>query len=77
MATTREFYRTGRGPTPADEDLWCLVYDDSAKRVFVRHEWRAARHNGVEDFEIQAFLEQTGDAPMALVKALFEGPASA
>jgi hypothetical protein len=76
MATMRrEFYRTTRGPTAADEDWWCLLLDDETKRLFVRHEWRATGHNGVDEFEIAEFLEQAEDAAQsALIDLLFQVP---
>ena len=37
MATIqREFYRSARGPVPADEDWWCLVFAPETHRLFVR-----------------------------------------
>ena len=52
MATIeREFYRSARGPAPTDEDAWRLVFDQRAMRLLVRHEWKAAGHNGVDEFE--------------------------
>ena len=70
MATIeREFYRSARGPTPTDEDIWCLVLDPKAMRLLVRHEWEAAGHNGVDEFEIAEFLAQDGAAPAELSAA--------
>jgi hypothetical protein len=72
MATIeREFYRSARGPTPTDEDIWCLVLDPKAMRLLVRHEWEAAGHNGVDEFEIAEFPAQHGAAPAALIGILF------
>ena len=72
MATIeREFYRSARGPTPTDEDIWCLVLDPKAMRLLVRHEWEAAGHNGVDEFEIAEFPAQHGAAPAALIVILF------
>jgi hypothetical protein len=74
----REFYRTTRGPTPADEDWWCLLFDDETRRLFVRHEWQATGHNGVDEFEVAEFLEQAEDAAQsALIDLLFHVPADA
>jgi hypothetical protein len=70
-AIEREFYRSARGPTPTDEDSWCLVFDGESKRLFVRHEWQSTRHSGVEDLEIGEFLAQTGAAQTALIEELF------
>jgi len=67
----REFYRSARGPTPADEDWWCLVFDDETRRLLVRHEWRTTRHNGFDDFDIAEFLQQPGAAQGALIDSLF------
>jgi hypothetical protein len=61
-AIQREFYRAVRGPTPADEEWWCLIFDDETKRVLVRHEWQTTGHNGVDEFEIAEFLQQPEDA---------------
>jgi len=72
MATIeREFYRSARGPAPTDEDTWRLVFDPRAMRLLVRHEWEAAGHNGVDEFEIAEFLVQDGAAPAELIKILF------
>jgi hypothetical protein len=72
MATIeREFYRSARGPSPTDEDTWRLVFDPRAMRLLVRHEWEAAGHNGVVEFEIAEFLAQDGAAPPELSKILF------
>ena len=72
MATIeREFYRSARGPTPTDEDTWRLVFDTRAMRLLVQHEWQAARHSGVDEFEIAEFLAQDGAAPAELSKILF------
>ena len=72
MATIeREFHRSARGPRPNDEDTWRLVYDPRAMRLLVRHEWEAAGHNGVDEFEIAEFLAQDGAAPAQLIKILF------
>jgi len=67
----REFHRSARGPRPNDEDTWRLVYDPRAMRLLVRHEWEAAGHNGVDEFEIAEFLAQDGAAPAALIEILF------
>ena len=67
----REFYRSARGPAPTDEDAWRLVFDQRAMRLLVRHEWDAAGHNGVDEFEIAEFLAQDGAAPAELIKILF------
>ena len=40
-------------------------------RLLVRHEWEAAGHNGVDEFEIAEFLAQGGAAPTELIKILF------
>ena len=68
----REFYRSARGPGPADEDWWCLIFDDETRHLLVRHEWRATRHNGFDDFEIAEFLQQRGAAQEALIDSLFQ-----
>jgi hypothetical protein len=67
----REFYRSARGPRPNDEDTWRLVFDPRAIRLLVQHEWEAAGHNGVDEFEIAEFLAGDGPAPAALIKILF------
>ena len=72
MATIeREFYRSARGPAPTDEDAWRLVFDQRSMRLLVRHEWEAAGHNGVDEFEIAEFLAQDGAASVELIKILF------
>jgi hypothetical protein len=67
----REFYRSTRGPSPLDEDWWTLVFDRMNGRLFVRHEWQAAGHSGVDEFEIAEFLKQEGAAQVALIDSLF------
>lgn len=69
----REFYRGARGPTPTDEDVWCLVFDPGTPRLLVRHAWTAAGHNGVDEFEIAEFLAGQGAPQGALITTLF-GP---
>jgi hypothetical protein len=59
-------------PAPADEDTWQLVFDQNAKRLFVRHEWHAARHAGTDEFTLDEFLIQRGAAPEALLALLFD-----
>jgi hypothetical protein len=68
----REFYRNARGPTPADEDTWQLVFDQDVKRLFVRHAWHATRHAGVDEFTLDEFLIQQGAAVEALLALLFD-----
>ena len=68
----REFYRSARGPTPADEDVWRLVFDQSAMLLLVRHEWETTGHNGVDEFEIAEFLAQEGAPQTALIDILFD-----
>jgi hypothetical protein len=68
----REFYRNARGPAPADEDTWQLVFDQNAQRLFVRHEWHTARHAGVDEFALDEFLTERGAAPEALLALLFD-----
>ncbi|MBN8942419.1 MAG: hypothetical protein J0H01_23145 [Rhizobiales bacterium] len=71
----REFYRAARGPTPSDEDWWTLILDRASGRLFVRHEWQAPRHSGVDEFEIAEFLSEEGAARDALVDSVFRVPA--
>jgi hypothetical protein len=59
----REFYRSARGPTPADEDWWVLIFDDRIGRLFVRHQWQATGHAGIDEFEIAEFLAQKKALP--------------
>jgi hypothetical protein len=68
----REFYRSARGPTPVDEDVWRLVFDRRAMRVLVRHEWETTGHSGVDEFEIGEFLAQDSAAQAALIEILFD-----
>jgi len=72
----REFYRSPRGPAPADADFWRLVFDDGTKRLAVRHEWCTKRHTGVDEFTLEEFLAQDSDPRDALIDLLF-GPAMA
>ncbi len=72
----REFYRSALGPTPNDEDAWRLVFDPGTGQLLVRHEWEAAGHNGVDEFELSEFLVRQGPAQAALLTVLF-GPALA
>jgi hypothetical protein len=67
----REFYRSGRGPTPNDEDVWRLVFDASAMRLFVCHEWEATGHSGVDEFTVDEILAQRSAASEALIALLF------
>ena len=72
MATIRHYFsRCGRGPAPADEDSWSLVFDPETRRLLVRHEWQASGHNGFDDLDVTEFLQQTGGAQTALVESLF------
>jgi hypothetical protein len=73
----RKFYQSWRGPTPTDQDSWCLVFDAETKRLFVRHEWQTSRHNGFDELEVAEFLKQAGDAQTALIDSLFLVPADA
>ena len=40
----RQFYQTWRGPGPADQDSWSLLFDEETRRLLVRHEWRTSRN---------------------------------
>jgi hypothetical protein len=78
MAAIRhEFYRSWRGPAPADEDFWSLVFDPETRRLLVRHEWQASGHGGFDDLDVTEFLQQAGGAQTALVESLFRLPADA
>jgi hypothetical protein len=76
-AIDRKFYQSWRGPAPADQDLWCLVFDAETRRLFVRHEWQTSRHDGVDELEVAEFLKQTGAAQTALIDSLFLAPVDA
>ncbi len=67
----RVFYRSARGPSLGDEDVWRLVFDRATGNLLVRHEWENTRHSGVDEFEIVEFLAQQGAAPTALLSLLF------
>jgi len=67
----REFHRSPRGPSPADEDAWSLVFDPLAKRILVRHVWETGAGSGVADWDVTEFLAQEGAAQTALVEFLF------
>ena len=78
MAAIRhEFYRSWRGPAPADEDSWSLVFDPETRRLLVRHQWQASGHSGFDDLDVTQFLQQAGGAQTALVESLFRLPADA
>jgi hypothetical protein len=49
-----------------------LVFDPSALRLLVRHEWEATGHKGVDEFEVGEFLAQEGAAQLALIDILFD-----
>ena len=74
---TREFYQSWRGPAPADQDTWCLLFEEATRRLLVRHEWQASRHGGCDEFELAEFLKQSGAAQAALIDSLFLVPADA
>jgi hypothetical protein len=67
----REFFRSARGPEPADVDIWRLVFDPATVRLVVRHEWEATRNGGVDEFEVAEFLMQDSAATAALKDLLF------
>ena len=72
MATIqREFYRSARGPTPGDQDVWCLAFDRATGSLLVRHEWLNEHHSGVDEFEVQEFLTEQGAEQAALLTFLF------
>jgi hypothetical protein len=73
----RKFYRSSRGPRPADEDSWWLVFDTETRRLLVRHEWQASGHSGFDEQEIAEFLQQVGSAQTALIEGLFPAAADA
>jgi chitinase len=73
----RKFYQSWRGPTPADQDSWSLVFDPETRRLLVRHEWQTSGHDGFDEWEVAEFLQQDGDAQTALVESLFLVPADA
>ena len=76
-AIVRKFYQTWRGPGPADQDSWSLVFDAEARHLLVRHEWQTSRHDGFDELEVAEFLKQTGSAQTALIDSLFLVPADA
>ena len=67
----REFFRSARGPAPADVDIWRLILDEKGANLSVRHEWRTERHSGTDDFTVGEFLLLEGAARDALLAALF------
>jgi hypothetical protein len=73
----RRFYQSWRGPGPADQDTWSLVFDPDTRRLLVRHEWQTTGHDGFDELEIVEFLEQTGAAQTAFINSLFPVPADA
>ena len=76
-AMNRKFYQSWRGPGPADQDHWSLVFDPGTRRLLVRHEWQTSRHDGFDELELAEFLTQTGAAQTALIDSLFPVPADA
>jgi hypothetical protein len=76
-AIQHEFYRSFRGPAPADEDIWSLVFDPETRSLLVRHEWQGQGHSGVDDVDVTEFLQQDGGAQTALIDSLFRMPADA
>jgi hypothetical protein len=76
-AINRQVYQSWRGPAPADQDSWSLVFDEATRRLLVRHQWQASRHNGCDEFEVAEFLKQSGAAQSALIDSLFLVPADA
>jgi hypothetical protein len=76
-ALQHEFYRNSRGPNPADEDWWSLVFDPETRRLLVRHEWQAAGHRGFDDWDVTEFLAHNGGAQAALIDSVFRVPADA
>jgi hypothetical protein len=73
----REFYRNWRGPAPADEESWSLMFDPETRRLSVRHQWQVSGHSGFDEFEVAEFLEQKGGAQTALLDGLFQVPVDA
>jgi hypothetical protein len=76
-AINRQFHQSWRGPAPADQDSWSLVFDQETRRLLVRHEWQASRHSGFDEWELAEFLQQAGAAQTALIDSLFLVPADA
>jgi hypothetical protein len=73
----RKFYQSWRGPAPTDQDSWSLVFDETIRRLLVRHEWESVGHSGVDEFEIAEFLQQEGAAQAAFIDSLFQVRADA
>jgi hypothetical protein len=71
----RKFYQSWRGPAPADQDHWSLVFELDTRRLLVRHDWQTSRHDGFDEMELAEFLKQTGAAQTALIDSLFLVPA--
>lgn len=71
----RKFYQSWRGPAPADQDSWSLVFDSETRRLLVRHEWQTSRHDGFDELEVAEFLKQAGSEQAALIDSLFLVPA--
>jgi len=76
-AIDREFYQCWRGPGPADQESWSLVFDAETTHLLVRHQWQGSRHQGVDEFEVAEFLKEPGAAQTALIESLFLVPADA
>jgi hypothetical protein len=73
----RKFYQSWRGPAPADQDHWSLVFEPDTRRLLVRHDWQTSRHDGFDEMDLAEFLKQTGAAQTALIDSLFLVPADA
>jgi len=74
----RPLYQRNEG---ADEDLWSLVFDTDANRLFVEHERTRGDMRGsgystsMDEIEVAAFLNEPGQGQQELVRllrALFE-----
>ena len=71
-------YRTlgaSGGSEPAGSMV--VVFDPATRRLFVRYEWKAARHGGSDEFEIADFLAQDGAPQAALIDCFFQVHADA
>jgi hypothetical protein len=65
-------FTAARGDQPRPMKTRGNVFDQIAKRLFVRHEWHAMRHAGTDEFTLDEFLIQRGAAPEALLALLFD-----
>jgi hypothetical protein len=69
----RPLYQRSEG---RDEELWCLVFDTDADRLFIEHEQRRGDMRGqgygtsVDEIDVVEFLSKRGPGHQELVRLL-------